>query len=289
MNIIEYLCKDYKECYEIDEFGNCYVDLKLYKKNWYEIGYFMVQIDDDTLFISKEDIPDIEILLDEDVEFPGVRGPYYRMRGRPVTREQAFEIIRRNDNFFYKIDKIWKSEEFFHSINFVNQLINSRHSPYGYGWIHVDGTVGCNGIIGKYPTLDEILHEWTVLLSQFPELDLIIALTNLNEGPDLIEYETGCDISGIFWHEDYDDMFYRYVECGIYVHDKKIQILDSKHTIKKYKEYASLYETNRRKYEPDYYEKNSIQQVDMEYLKKCVRAYGIEMSEDELYKKWAKR
>ena len=34
-----------------------------------------------------------------------------------------------------------------------------------------------------------------------------------------------------------------------------------------------------------YYKKNNIQQVDMEYVKRCVRAYGIEMSEDELYKK----
>lgn len=49
-----------------------------------------------------EKLQDIQVIVDPEVagmEF-SVRQPYFRMRGRPVTEEQAFDIIRRTDHFF---------------------------------------------------------------------------------------------------------------------------------------------------------------------------------------------
>ena len=64
------------------------------------------------------------------------------MRGKPVTKEQAFELIRRTDNFFAGINEIRYSGDFVSAVNFSNHLIHKNHFPQGYGWIHADGTVG---------------------------------------------------------------------------------------------------------------------------------------------------
>ena len=58
-------------------------------------GYCLLKKDADRL---KE----YEIIIPEDVEEPVSRRPYYRMRGCPVSREQALELIRRTDNYFYE-------------------------------------------------------------------------------------------------------------------------------------------------------------------------------------------
>ena len=58
-------------------------------------GYCLLKKDEDRL---KE----YEIIIPEDVEEPVARRPYYRMRGCPVSAEQALEMIRRTDRYFYE-------------------------------------------------------------------------------------------------------------------------------------------------------------------------------------------
>ena len=70
-----------------------------------------------------------------------------------------------------------------------------------------------------------------------------------------------------------DDLFLSGVGIGIYIHDKTLEILTPKETIKKYKEYAKLYERNKEVYIPEYYQD----------FRRCIESYGL--NADEILKK----
>lgn len=105
MTIFEYL---YGDVYYTDEYGNAYFD------SCVDIDYELdeipeiVNLGDHTYFMAKEDLDlynqyDIRVdgVSEDDLRFLHyTRRPYYQMRGRSVSREQAFDIIRRTDNFF---------------------------------------------------------------------------------------------------------------------------------------------------------------------------------------------
>lgn len=275
MTIFEYLEKYYDATVYTDEYGNTYLD------GSHEAERFIhgaVELDTDpttgiTTYLLPQEVNEkysgIEIRIADEIKngVEYVRRPYYRMRGVPVTREQAFELIRRTDNFFREIDSIRKKDEFIGCINFDNWLIEKNHLPQGYGWIHVDGTVGTNSITQKYPKIDEFVEEWYQKLLAFPCLDLIIAVTAWNEGPDFDE---------VLSEEEFD----REIRLGIYVHDSQLEILNKRDTIVKYKEYDERYGTPAEKFVPNYYEKHKVTQVDLPYLKKCIEAYGLDADKE---------
>ena len=272
MTIFEYLEKYHGTTVYTDEYGNTYLDGS---REIEEIIRGIVEMDTDpttgiTTYLLPQEVNEkysgIEIRIADEIKngVEYVRRPYYRMRGVPVTREQAFELIRRTDNFFREIDCIRKKDEFIGCINFDNWLIEKNHYPQGYGWIHADGTVGTNGITQKHPTIDEFVVEWYQKFLAFPYLNLIIAVTAWNEGPDFDEVLE----------------FDREVQLGIYVHDRQLEILNKWDTMAKYKEYDERYGTQAEKFEPDYYEKHKITQVDLPYLKKCIEAYGLDADKE---------
>ena len=153
-------------------------------------------------------------------------------------------------------------------MNFENCLIQKNHYPTGYGWIRADGTIGVNATTQKYPTVREFIEEWYKLLYAFPYLNLIIAVTGWNEGP---------------WGDETvsEEEFCKEVAVGIYVHDRKIEILNPPNTIAKYKEYNKRYGTPPEKFEREYYEKHKYERYKTEqanpaYLRKCIEAYGLD-------------
>lgn len=266
-----YLCE---VCYYKDEYGNVYFDSNYDLSDSFKE---MVDLGHNTYFLAKENFDryaEYEILVTDlnrekaSLEkLSCVRRPYYRMRGRSVTKEQAFEIIRRTDSFFsIYMDEIGYHEDFVHACNFNNWLIMRNHYPDGYGWIHVDGKVGCNAITQKYPTVEEFCKEWFFKLKAFPYLDLVIAVTDWDEEP---------------WSPD--EKFEDAVVLGIYVHDKCIEILNKQDTLAKYQEYDEKYGQNPERFEPDYYMKHGITQVNEAYLRRCIEAYGLN-SDEELEK-----
>lgn len=257
--------------YYKDEYGNVY-----FHSNYDFSDPFkeMVDLGDNTYFLAKEDFEryaEYEILVtDLSEEKAGLerlsdtRRPYYRMRGRSVTEDQAFEIIRRTDSFFsIYIDEIRQHKDFLHACNFNNWLIMKNHYPDGYGWIHVDGKVGCNAITQKFPTLEDFCEEWFFKLRAFPYLDLVIAITDWDEEP---------------WSPD--DKFEDAVVLGIYVHDKCIEILNKQDTLAKYQEYDEKYGQDPERFESEYYMKHGITQVNEAYLRKCIEAYGLNPDEE---------
>lgn len=286
MRALEYILKGMENSVSYDEAGNMYIDTSnLLWSASVSLDILNIDTNDTIVFISKEDCDrynQYEIIVPEDIDYDSVRRPYYRMRGKPVTREQAFDIIRRTDNFFCYINDIDMHADYVGCFNFDNWLIDKNHYPFGYGWIHVDGTVGANAITQKYPEVSEFVSEWFYKLLCFPYLDLVIAVTNWNEVPDELWCLSCFDDSYESKHREFemdDKNFYRAVVVGIYIHDKTLEILRPSDAVAKYREYASLYGKNREIYISDYYDKRGIKQVDLPYLKKCIEAYGLDAEE----------
>lgn len=225
-----------------------------------------------------------QILVDEQVIHYGegeeTRKPYYRMRGKPVTEEQAFEIIRRTD---YLTDEkgVPLTDDYMYEINFYNYLTSGGCYPEGSGWVHVDGTIGINFITGKYPDIREFAEEWLEKLRAFPWLDLVIAVTDWDEmPPEAWDRMWEQDIH--FYEEEYtyDEQFYDHIQIGIWVAGKTVSFLNPEHAREKYREYERLYEDKcRERYIPNYYEKNHIIQADEAYCKRIFESYGLDGEE----------
>lgn len=227
------------------------------------------------------DISQCEISIDEDMdEYSScARRPYYRLRGKPVTEEQAFDIIRRTDDIFdFDIEVPYESDRLRTVYHIRNFWFNRNHFPSDMGWIHRDGTVGGNGITDKYPDFEELFKEMLGLLLTFPYLDFVLAITEWEEVPyEMWEHFTDKNKE---WEqknhiEDYDG-FYEAIEIGFWVHDKRIDVLNPKNAAKKYKEYEQKYAVKTPGYYAAYYNMdNKIIPCDVDYLKKCIAAYGM--------------
>lgn len=140
MKAMDYILKDFSLRITYDELSNVYLETA--GLSWFEDEFLMYMgiswhQGDEYIFISKEECDkynEYEIIVPDDLDYDGnVRRPYYRMRGKPVTKEQAFELIRRTDNFFAGINEIHYSGDFVSAVNFSNHLIHKNHFPQGYG------------------------------------------------------------------------------------------------------------------------------------------------------------
>ena len=240
----------------------------------------------------REKCDDIELFIDEDMdEYDSIaRRPYYRLRGKPVSKEQAFEVIRRTDSIFrqFNIELPYNSDyvEIWH-IN--NWWFNRNHYPSDMGWIHSDGTVGGNGITGKYPNFSELLSDMVELIQAFPYLDFVLAITTWDELPEEMFFCNREDWEGDDQsYEEFEekrkferyDGFYDAIDIGFWVHNNTIEILNHKNAVKKYKEYEKKYSVKNQDYYAAFYNmENGIIPCDENYLKRCIVAYGLDPEE----------
>jgi len=132
--------------------------------------------------------------------------------GKPVTEEQALEIIRRTDFFFLWGGHTGNNEDFEKQAaeivgmpwqNFgdpsldsmdalvmwqqkwgvifteyvTNDWLSSAFACGPHGWCHPNGTIGYADNVGKWPTVSDILDDWSKLAVEFPFLDLVAVLT----------------------------------------------------------------------------------------------------------------
>lgn len=98
-----------------------------------------------------------EALFEYDTD---TRRPYYRLRGKPVTEEQAMDIIRRTDRFLGDMNEIEVHPDYAGGGHFDTWMFDHHHYPMLYSWCHVDGTIGLNGITYKYPDALELIESW---------------------------------------------------------------------------------------------------------------------------------
>jgi len=142
--------------------------------------------------------------------------PEMAVWGKPVTVEQAKDIILRTDSFLSDVNgfgggnnKQWSAwarrelgfqhlvedeseghwnrkegvqEKLRAAIGFVEtEYVHNTWAAscyiYGpYGWCKPDGTIWYEDNIGKYPSAREVFEEWQKLASAFPYLDLTVTL-----------------------------------------------------------------------------------------------------------------
>lgn len=245
MNIIE-LCEDMKilktgDNILYDEGGNCYI----YNPKWNSLE----AIEECILELVVKDIYEEFIILtpEEQKELQRInielspdlytwRVPIGRagtaLRGKPVTEEQAFNIISRTDEYFRYKDR---EEDLVYTSTISNSLIS-----YGYGWINKNGELGIDSYTHEYPNIGIIISDAYELLYNFPYLNLVIAYTDYEE-----ERDTSLKA------------FYRSIKLVVHLQENNIKVLTGSEAVKLYKKYAKQYEY-----------KNKFKELDKEYREK---------------------
>lgn len=143
--------------------------------------------------------------------------------GAAVSEEQALEIIRRTDSFFqYQsgnnhdfIEKavhitrlpqismgldgkaiqryLAKKEEWREKWGLIeteyvtNSWVSCCYVGGPHGWCHPDGSIGYCDNVGKWPSVEEVHIEWTMLAKEFPFLELEVTLMSGEAEEDFIE------------------------------------------------------------------------------------------------------
>lgn len=207
------------------------------------------------------------------------RRPYYQLRGKPVTPEQAMEI-------FIRTESVW-SWEFDYEKTLPGYVSSNlcRNSCYNIPldwrtcWVHPDGTIGQNNMFGfKWAEVNEIMRDFVPLVSAFPYLDFFVGVSYYDE--HLPEKE---DWHLPEWEEYQEKGFSCLIEYGIWIHDKTIEIVDKDTARKLYREYERLYEvSNKAIYETDYYTDKAFEELDWEYFKRAVESVNMPNAEEFL-------
>ena len=161
------------------------------------------------------------------------RKPYYRIRGKSVTEDQAIEIIRRTD---WVIDHSEAAgPDYVFTCGFDNSWLCSKQcETSGFGWAHPDGTIGTNWVITyKYPSIEDVFIDGLSIALAFPFVNMIIAITDWNEQPPYA-WEDETDK----YEDEKDDNTYpdfaENIEVGIWIHDNEIELLASVRARAKY-------------------------------------------------------
>ncbi len=184
-------------------------------------------------------IDGIEVLVDKEVRDwkSRVRHPYYQMRGKRLTRAQAFDIIRRTDMYF---ELYTEFDEVIGSEHFHMWWFDWTEDDAPCGWVHPTGVVGIHHMLAGVPDTERIIEEWAAYLKHFPYLDLVAGITGWEEiSPEHEEY-----YDENFGKEDYrDEAYYAVshsfcdnVEIGIWVHDGMLEVLSPGRAAEKYRE-----------------------------------------------------
>jgi len=142
--------------------------------------------------------------------------PQMLTTGRPISEEQAKEIIRRTDSFFCKgydgndhafnrwvretvgmppsyqdydrkdmppIEDVRAMEQDFLQrwkcvdTHYVNNSwVSSAFISGPHGWCHPDGSIGFIDNVGKWPSIQSVAIDWCMIAETFPFLDIGVTL-----------------------------------------------------------------------------------------------------------------
>lgn len=209
------------------------------------------------------------------------RRPYMRLRGKPVTEEQVFDIVSKTDTFLRFHCNIKDIICFFHLENHWFKKGFGDGELEGHGFVHPNGVIGYNNNSGcKYPQLNEVLQDAFTLITNFPYLDLIYVFTYWDEVPPdewdkIFDSESDCTSTEEF------EGFYGAIELGVHIHDGKVEILDDASASKVYKQYEKLYGVSEPYFYVSSWRKSDdvlekSQHFDEDFLRRCIEAHGLD-------------
>ena len=212
----------------------------------------------------------VKMLVDEDFDddwCPCMRRPYYQLRGKPVSPEQAMEILIRTESLWsWEFDGNKTLPCYVGSALFRNSCYNIP-LDWRTGWVHPDGTIGQNDMTGfKYPEIREMMEDIVPIVTAFPYLDFFAGLSYRNE-----QIGDQNDWHPDDWEEYQKEGFTALIECGIWVHDSTIEIVNENKAKELYKTYEKLYEVpNKAIYESDYHTTQEPLELDWNYFRKAL-------------------
>ncbi len=218
-----------------------------------------------------EKLKSIEVTFDEKTEEydTNTRRPYYQLRGKRISEEQALEFIRLTDSAFFD-PRCPEEGQCFYRISMQSDLFTNFFSN---GLVHPNGVVGMNGIMSKYPNIYELFVEFVSMSARFPFLDFIIGITWWDETPpeefDKI-FTPGYEAPASFPN------FTKNLDIGVWVHDSKVEFLSPDNAAKKYKEYEKLY---GEAYGKIYCDKRNGEPNLADFFEKCLKANGVDGEE----------
>ncbi|MCM1330152.1 MAG: hypothetical protein NC253_12010 [Ruminococcus sp.] len=204
--------------------------------------------------------------------YPAVRKPYYQLRGKPVTPQQAVEIIAKTDYLFSNVLEINKDLDI--GIFEMNYFCTDGFSR-PFGWVHPGGEVGQNYLFGiKWPEIREMAEALTPLVHTFPFLEFIAGISWWNEMSPARYDLMYANKSDKFYK---DDDFTDNIEMGIWVHGGIIEFVNAKKAVKLYRKYDELYNgKDYRIFYPDYYKEIEKNSINRSFAEKCFKVHGIE-------------
>lgn len=96
--------------------------------------------------------------------------------------EVDFELYRKYLDSYYEKSNLWKEKWRYIYTEYVkNDWISSSFIKGAHGWCHPDGTIYYDDNVGKYPEVQEIYNEWSLLAKEFPFLKVGITLMDGEE------------------------------------------------------------------------------------------------------------
>jgi len=79
----------------------------------------------------------------------------------------------------YEYDQRWRGAWGFLDTAYVHtDWISSCYIGGPHGWVHPNGGIGANTNVGKWPSCEEIFHDWMLISAAWPFLDLGVVLMN---------------------------------------------------------------------------------------------------------------
>lgn len=212
---------------------------------------------------------------------------YYKLRGVPVTKEEAFEIIRQTDKFFlYTVYENIEECKFKQLCTFENNFMDKYNGGMYHGWIRPNGIIGGNSVTEKYVEFDNIIGELLLLKSEFTYLDMVVAISIWEQvAPEYWDSYDDESLSSEEFNkrwllEEYNQGFEDAIDILFWVHEDKIEVYQGEKAKQKYLEYESLYNTdNSEQFAKGYYEYYNVLPLNKEYIKRIADSYNISIKQ----------
>ncbi len=231
--------------------------------------------------------------------------PYFRLRGRRLSEEQAFEILARTEHIFERAvwevqqegDALKKAvEEWYEKIRrngyegnpslfFFNDYFSDSIVRYIGGYVWPDGRVGLNEVMYKYPFMDEILDQFMDWAMKYPCLELVLVITKWDcMSPmrykasvlDSLEHIPNPDRDLDEYQKPYEPITAEDVDCAVEIKPGLIHFLTPEEGLKKLAEYDQQYtEEERRQFASDaYHSHTKVRELNRDYLMRIIEYYG---------------
>lgn len=147
------------------------------------------EITEEMDFYRNEDLQQIigeyhigEEELDLCRNLSNVRRPLVLVRGKPVAKEQAMQLITGEEPLFGEggPEGCWFDPRQDRGV--LKNIFYRKSFSWLSTWLYSDGTIGGNLIhLGKYPELDEFVPMYACLSGKYPFLDMVVSYTMYDE------------------------------------------------------------------------------------------------------------